>query len=163
MAETVHLFLKVSGKDVAGDSTQTSLGRENSIECLYYEQAVNTARDAASGTATGRRQYAPLLIRKRIDKSSPLLLKALCENQVIEGTFKFFRPNPAGDGTTEQFYTVAIKQGRIASVKQVVPDTLTPATSTLPPLEDVTFVFNTIEWTFTDGGVTYQDTWSARG
>ena len=111
--------------------------------------------------ATGRRQYQPLLIRKRIDKASPLLAKALCENQAIEGVFKFFRPNPTGDGTTEQFYTVQIKQGRIASMRQIVPDTLVPATATEPPLEEITFVFHTIAWTYTEGGVTHEDTWNA--
>jgi type VI secretion system secreted protein Hcp len=161
MAETVHLYLKASGADIKGDSTQTSLGREGSIECVYYEQAVKTAREAGSGMATGRRQYEPLLIRKRIDKSSPLLCKALVENQVIEAKFKFFRPNPTGDGTTEQFYTVEIKQGRIASQKQIVPDTIVPATATDPALEEITFVFHTISWTYTNGGVTHEDTWSA--
>src|SRR5688572_18455268 len=98
MAETVHLFLKANGTDIKGDSTQHSLGRQDSIECLYYKQASITAREAGTGMATGRRQYEPLVIRKRIDKSSPLLAKAQCENQAIEGTFKFFRPNPTGDG-----------------------------------------------------------------
>lgn len=37
------------------------------------------------------------------------------------GEDRFFRWNPTVDGTIEQFYTVAIKQGRIASIKQVVP------------------------------------------
>ena len=157
MAETVHLYLKANGIDVQGESTQTSLGRENSIECLYYEQAVTTAREAGSGMATGRRQYQPLMIRKRIDKSSPLIAKALTENQVIEGQFKFFRPNPSGDGTTEQFYTVEIKQGRVASIKQINPDTIQPASSTEPPVEEVTFVFHTIAWTFTEGGITHED------
>ncbi len=161
MAETVHLFLKANGADIKGESTQQSLGRKDSIECLYYEQRVITAREAGSGMATGRRQYEPLLIRKRIDKSSPLLMKALVENQKVEGTFKFFRPNPKGDGTTEQFYSVAIQEGRVASMKQIVPDTIVPASSTEPPLEEVTFVFHTIQWTFTDGGVSHQDTWSA--
>ena len=161
MPETVHLFLKANGTDIQGNSTQTSLGRENSIECLHYEQATITAREAGSGMATGRRQYQPLLIRKRIDKASPLLAKALCENQAIEGVFKFFRPNPTGDGTTEQFYTVQIKQGRIASMRQIVPDTLVPATATEPPLEEITFVFHTIAWTYTEGGVTHEDTWNA--
>jgi hypothetical protein len=32
-------------------------------------------REAGSGMATGRRQYEPLLIRKRIDKATPLLAK----------------------------------------------------------------------------------------
>jgi type VI secretion system secreted protein Hcp len=161
MAETVHLYLKANGTEIKGDSTQTSLGRENSIECVYYEQAVATAREAGTGMATGRRQYAPLLIRKRLDKSSPLLMKAMVENQAVEGTFKFFRPNPNGDGTTEQFYTVTIRQGRIASVRQYVPDALVPASSNEPPLEEVTFVFHTIAWTFTEGGVTHEDTWNS--
>jgi type VI secretion system secreted protein Hcp len=160
MAETVHLYLKANGADIKGESSQTSLGREGSIECVYYEQAVKTAREAGSGMATGRRQYEPLLLRKRIDKSSPLIAKALVENQVIEGVFKFFRPNPSGDGTTQQFYTVSIKQGRVASQKQIVPDTIVPATSTEPPLEEVTFVFHTIKWVFTDGGIEHEDTWN---
>jgi len=160
MAETVHLFLKANGQDIKGESSQSSLGRANSIECTFYHQGVLTAREAGSGMATGRRQYEPLLIRKRIDKSSPLIAKALVENQKIDAVFKFFRPNPTGDGTTEQFYSVEIKEGRVASMKQFVPDTIVPATSTEPPMEEVTFVFSTIIWTYTNGGVTHQDTWS---
>ena len=101
MAETVHLYLKANGSDIKGESTQTSLGRADSIECLYFEDSVRTARETGSGRATGRRTYEPIVMRKRIDKSSPLLVKALCNNEVVEGIFKFFRPNPAGDGTTD--------------------------------------------------------------
>jgi type VI secretion system secreted protein Hcp len=161
MAETVHLYLKSNSADIQGESTQTSLGRENSIEVLYFEQATKTAREAGSGMATGRRQYEPLLIRKRIDKSSPLLSKSLVENQVIEGEFKFFRPNPTGDGTTQHFYTIKVKQGRVASQKLYVPDTIVPATSTEPPLEEISFVFHTISWRFEDGGIEHEDSWSA--
>jgi type VI secretion system secreted protein Hcp len=160
MAETVHLYLKANGQDIKGESTQASLGRKDSIECLYYESSVRTARETGSGMATGRRSYEPLVIRKRIDKSTPLIYKALVENQVIDGIFKFFRPNPTGDGTTEQFYTVEIKQGRVASFKAFVPDTIDPASSADPPLEEITFVFHTISWTITNGGVTHEDTWS---
>ena len=159
MAETVHLFLKANGADIQGESTQISLERESSIECLHFEHEVITAREAGSGMATGRRQYKPLLIRKRIDKASPLLAKALCENQTIEGEFRFYRPNPKGDGTTEQFYTITIEDGRISGLKQVLPDTLVPASSTAPPLEEVTFVFNKISWTIMEGGVSHDDSW----
>jgi len=164
MAETVHLYLKSNGTDILGESSQTSLARENSIECVYYEQAVKTAREAGSGMATGRRQYEPLLIRKRIDKASPLLAKSLVQNEVIEGVFKFFRPKPSGDGTTEQFFTVTIKQGRVASQKHIVPDTIVPASSTEPPLEEITFVFHTISWRFSSdaaNGIEHEDSWSA--
>ena len=159
MSETVHLYLKANGADIHGESSQHSLGRQDSIECVYYEQEVMTAREAGSGVASGRRQYKPLMIRKRIDKSTPLIAKALVENQKIDAKFKFFRPNPTGDGTTEQFFTVEIKQGRVAHQKQFVPDTIVPATATDPPLEEVSFVFHTISWTYTNGGVTHEDTW----
>ena len=83
MAETVHLYLKANGQAINGDSTQHSLGRENSIECIFYEQKVLTAREAGSGMATGRRQYEPIVIRKRIDKSKPL--KWLVRNRQRSG------------------------------------------------------------------------------
>lgn len=159
MAETVHLFLKANGQDIKGNSSITSLGREDSIECLSFVDSVRTAREKGSGVATGRRTYEPIIIRKRIDKSSPLLAKALCNNEVIEGTFKFYRPSPSGDGTTEQFFTVEIAEGRVASVKRVSPDVIDPASSQEPPTEEVGFVFHTITWTYEDGGVTHTDDW----
>jgi len=159
MAETVHLYLKANGIDVTGESTQTSLGRENSIECLYFQDSVRTAREKGSGMATGRRTYDPLVFRKRIDKSSPLLAKALCNNEVIEGTFKFFRPSPAGDGTTQQFFTVEVAEARIAHITRVSPDTIDPASSVEPPTEEVGVVFHTITWTYEDGGVVHTDNW----
>ena len=163
MAETVHLYLKANGQDIQGDSTQTSLGRANSIECLYFEHAVQTARGAGSGMPTGRRTYDPIRIVKRIDKASVLLVKALVQNQVVEGVFKFFRPSPTGDGTTVQFYTISFKQGRIASFQQVTPETFDPETAAYPELEEVTFVFRTIKWDYVKGGITFEDSWSQVG
>jgi type VI secretion system secreted protein Hcp len=159
MAESIALFLKANGTDIKGDSTQTSLGRENSIEVLHYEQNCNTAREASSGIATGRRTYEPLFIKKRIDKSSPLIAKAMVQNQVIDGKFMFFRPNPLGDGTTQQFYTVEIKGGRISHHKQLVPDVTLTENQAEHPLEEVSFTFHTIKWRFEDGGIEHEDTW----
>jgi type VI secretion system secreted protein Hcp len=159
MAETVHLYLKANGADVKGESTQTSLGREGSIECLSFSDKVRTARERGSGMATGRRTYEPIVCTKRIDKSSPLLAKALCNNEVIEGVFKFFRPNPAGDGTTQHFFTVEIKEGRVAAVDRFSPDVSDPASASMPPTETISFVFHNITWRYEDGGVEHHDNW----
>ncbi len=160
-AETVHLYLKANGQDIKGDSLQASLGRKDSIECVYYEQKAYTQREQTAGTVTGRRVYEPILIRKRIDKASPLIYKAFVENQRIDAVFKFFRPSPTGDGTTEQFYSVEIKDGRVETIRQFMPDALSPATSTAPPLEEITFGYFTFKETYNIGGVTHEDTWSA--
>ena len=162
MAENVYLFLKLNGQDIQGESSQSSLGRENSIECLSFAQRVATASDPSTGRMAGRRQYDPIVIVKRIDKSSPLLVKGLAQNQVATAVFRFFRPNQTGDGTMEQFYTIEIKEARIASVKGYVIDTLSADGAARPPLEEVSFVFNRISWSFENGGVTFEDSLSGR-
>ena len=162
MAQTVHLFLKANGSDIKGESTQASMGRADSIECVSFGSGVTSAREAASNLATGRRQHEPITIRKRIDKASPLLAKALVENQQIEGVFKFYRPNPTGDGTTEQFFTVAIKGGWVFSQKLFILNTLDPEQASEPPLEEVGFVFHTINWTYTNGGIEHEDNWAGK-
>lgn len=159
MAETVHLTATANGNALEGESQQISLGRENTIECLSFCDAVRTAREKGLGVASGRRTFEPIVFVKRIDKSSPLLAKALCDNEVIEGTFRFYRPNPAGDGTTEQFFTVEIKEGRVSSIKRVSPDVSDPASATLSPTEEVTFVFGEITWIFEPAGVMHTDKW----
>jgi len=162
MAMTVHLFLKANGTKIDGDSTITSMGREDSIECLSFTDSVRTAREAATGMATGERTYEPIRISKRIDKSSPLLAKALCNNELIEGEFKFYRPNPAGDGTTEHFFTIEIKEGRISGITRVSPDVIDPASANEPATEEVSFVFGYIRWTYEPDGVEHVDHWSER-
>lgn len=42
-----------------------------------------TGREAGSGIATGRRQYEPLKITKRLDKSSPLLYRAMAFTKIL--------------------------------------------------------------------------------
>lgn len=159
MAEAVFLEFITNGEAVVGDSTQTSLDREGKIECLSYSDSVRTAREKGSGMATGRRVHEPVCIRKRIDQSSPILARSLCNNEVVSGTFRFYRPSPAGDGTTEQFFTVNIEEGRIASIRRVSPYVIDPASASDPPTEEVTFVFNKIRWTYEIDGKEHEDSW----
>jgi type VI secretion system secreted protein Hcp len=162
MAMTVHLALKANGEDIQGDSTITSMERENTIECLSFVDSVRTAREASSGMASGERTYEPITISKRIDKSSPLLAKALCNNEAVEGEFKFYRPNPEGDGTTQHYFTIEIQEGRIAAIKRMSPDVIDPAEATAPATEEVSFVFGYVRWTYEPDGVEHIDHWSER-
>lgn len=151
--ENTWMRIRVNGEELEGDTYRED--RQGQIEIHGFENAVITAREAGSGLATGRRQYQPLLIRKRIDKSSPLLMKALTTNSVVEVQFSFYRPNPTGDGTEEHFYTVELRQARVASVKMV-------QNGSEPPTEEISFVFHTITWTYEDGGITHEDTWDSQ-
>ena len=103
--------------------------------------------------------FEPIVFRKRIDKSSPLLARSLCENEVVEGTFKFFRPNPAGDGTTEHFLTIEFGEGRLGSLRRVSPDVIDPASALEPATEEVGIVFHHITWTYEPTGASHYTSW----
>lgn len=160
MPETVHLKLEHNGQQIEGESTQHTLGREKTIECVSYQHRVHTARESGTAMATGRRQHDDLVVTKRIDKSTPLLMKALCDNQALKAEFTFYRPNPSGDGTTEQFYTVALTNARISQIRQISPDALVPTANPSPPVEEIHFVFHSISWTFNPTGAQHEDKWS---
>jgi type VI secretion system secreted protein Hcp len=156
MAESVSLFLKLAGQAIQGENAHHSLGRENSIECFQFTHRAYVPRDPATGASTGRRLHDPIVIVKRIDKASPLLMRGLINNQLAEGEFRFYRSDPL-DGTTQHYYTVAFKQGRVVGVKDYVLDTLAEATAAQPPLEEIAFIFTRIAWTYVDGNLTVED------
>jgi type VI secretion system secreted protein Hcp len=163
MAENIHLTLTGAALGaIQGDSTVSSLGRENTIEIVSFTHALRGQFERASGRATGRRFYEPITFTKRLDRSTPRLRDALIRNDPLSGTFKWFRPSPTGDGTTQQFLTITFSDARITSAVMRLPNTLDAATAPLPPLEDVSLVFNAIEWEWTPGGISVSDEWEAR-
>lgn len=136
-AETVSLTLNLNGKVVQGESTLLSQGRANTIECTSF----NLLR------GNGAKAPIELVIQKRIDKSSPALFEGAASNAVVKGAFRFFRPNPTGDGTTQAFYTVNVI-GRIKSVRQLVKDTTDAASASSPPLDEVAFTVDTLTFSY---------------
>ncbi|MBL8329111.1 MAG: type VI secretion system tube protein Hcp [Rubrivivax sp.] len=157
MAETVHLTLTIDGVAVLGESTQTSLGRTDTIECTSWRQELFAPIDRASLQPTGRRIYVPITFTKRIDRSTPLLREALARNKTCAGTFRFYRPNPVGDGTTESHLSFAFTNGRVIRHILNSPDVLNPDTASLPTTETVEMSFDTLTLTYTTGGVSYTD------
>ncbi len=157
MPMPIHLTLKAEKQgDIKGGCTQK--GREGSILVIAMEHDVVSPRDIASGLPTGKRQHKPVEITKEIDKSSPLLYSVLCTNENLkEVVFKFWKPSPSGQ--EKQYYTIKLTNANIASMKTFFPNMLLPENTKLPHMEKVTFTYQKIEWTFTDGGITSEDDW----
>ncbi|MGE0098892.1 MAG: type VI secretion system tube protein TssD [Hydrogenophaga sp.] len=161
MADTIALTLTANGDAVEGDSTVTAMDRADTIEVLSLEQQVSTAFDRATLLATGRRIYAPIRFTKRMDRATPLLRQALAQNQVVEGSFRWFRPNPAGTGAVQHCFTLDFTGGRVTKCALRLPDTLDATAASLPLLEEVELTFSTITWTWVPGGTSFEDTWGA--
>ena len=118
---------------------------------------VKTARDAASGRSTGRRQYSPAIFRKDVSKITPLLHKALVQNQNVDMLVKFFR---SGDDGTQlvHYYSIKLLGGHIAAIKMVNPYSA-DAASADQDWEEFQVTFNEVVHTFVDGGVESVDNW----
>lgn len=163
-AHPIALDLQANGMTVAGDLQIEK--SEGAIECLSYVSSVSATTRQGSGVATaaGRRVHDGITIRKAIDRATPLLARALCFNEQIEATFRFFRPSPYGDGTLEQFFTVEIDQARLTAITLVSPDGFSNGGDApgVPAFEDVQFAFGRIVWRYEPDGIEFEDTWNNR-
>lgn len=153
-------YMELKGEtqgDIHGDVTIA--GREGTIQVIGFSHEVVSPRDAASGLPTGKRQHKPLTIVKRIDKSTPLLMKALVDNENLdELILRFWRPSKTG--MEDQYYTIKLTNANIAGVKQYMELGATGLTG--EHLEEVSFTYQKIEWTIEDGGITADDDWETR-
>jgi type VI secretion system secreted protein Hcp len=138
----------------------TQKGRENSILVHSFSNQILSPRDPSSGLPTGKRQHKPVFILKEVDKTSPQLWTALVNNEnLTEWELKCW--STTATGLEKQTYTIELTNASIASIREYMPDNEDPAKANLPLLEEISFVYQKIQWTWTDGGVTAIDDWEA--
>ena len=123
------------------------------IPAFSFASNVATAREAGSGLPTGRRTYDPITLVKALDQTSPLIAKALVQNEVIEAKCRFFR---TAQGIVEHYFTIEIRQGRVASLQQTGNGQVNNSMR-----EMVQFTFQTIIWTDVQSSTSFEDQWSS--
>lgn len=162
MALNAYLTLK-GQKQGAINGSVTQKGRENKIMVIAVSHEIVSPRDPASGHATGKRQHKPFVITKELDKSSPLLYNALCNNEVItQFQLQFWTPKTtaaAGGGAEVQHYTVKLTNARIAGIQFTMLNNKNPELTRYAEYEEVTFTYQKIEWTWMNGAITASDDW----
>ena len=146
--EGIYIFIVSDDRSVEGP------GPQGSIECLIYEDNVVSPTEASSGMQSGRRQYDPVKITKRIDKTSPLMHRALSNNENMEIIISFYKLIDLG---AVEFYTIKLFDAKLAGIKTANVELPGGKTELL---EEYSFVFRTIEWTWEESGVSHIDDWS---
>jgi type VI secretion system secreted protein Hcp len=163
MALNAYLTLRGQRQgDIHGGVTQK--GRENSILVHAFSNEIISPRDPTSGLVTGRRVHKPLIIVKEIDRSSPLLWSALVNNEnLTTWELKFWAPTVAagsGGGVEKQIYTISLTNASIASMREHMLENEDPAKAKFPLLEEISFTYQKIQWTWMEGvTTTAQDDW----
>lgn len=110
-------------------------GIEGEIEIQSFSWGVISPRDSASGQSTGKRQYQPIIIRKLLDKTSPLLARAVGQKKYV-GTVTIVKR--ASDGKTNE-YTAVFTDVAVSAVQH-------DGVQGSPITETVSFTYQKIEW-----------------
>lgn len=113
------------------------------IDVTAISHEIVSPRDPASGLPTGKREHKPIVITMGWDKSTPLFLNALTQNEnltsVLIGLLR--------DG--KQVATIQLVNASVSQFDQHGENVT------------VQFTYQKIVWTWVDGGITAQDDWEA--
>lgn len=118
-SNSVYVKITVNGDEILGESYFNDRATEEWTDVLEYNHSVTSSTERGLGLPTGRRIHNPIVITKRIDKSSPVLFQALNQNESIDAIFEFERIGAGIDGgVVEVYYTVEITGGRITGIRK---------------------------------------------
>lgn len=134
-------------------------GREGTILVYAMNHKLHIPRDTHSGLPTGKRVHEPLTILKEFDKSSPKLYQALCTGEQFSNvTIKWYRIDPSG--TEEHYFTTKLEDAIIVDMKPFMPETFLPANEPFKHMEQVSFTYSKIVWTWEPDGIEAEDSWT---
>ena len=157
----LNAYLRLKGEtqgEIKGSVTQA--GREDSIMVIATNHEVVSPRDAASGLPTGKRQHKPFTITKEVDKSTPLLMNVLVQNENIK-EWKLEYWQPSATGKEVQHYTVELLNASVASIQSEMLNNKYPENMQHKEREHISFCYQKITWTWVDGGISAEDDWEA--
>jgi type VI secretion system secreted protein Hcp len=137
-------FMHVDGASGAIEGDATEKGHEKWITLLGYDGDASVPISTTGGGGAGKVQLKPIVITKRIDKSTPKLFQALVTGRHLPNVqIDFVRPGAGGD---ETFYSVKLDTVFVTDLHQV-----DQGKSDGQALEQVSLDFQKIEITESDG------------
>lgn len=120
-----------------------------------YQHTIEVPADELTARAAGRRVHSPFLVRKRVDKATPLLYRAMTASETIP---RVRIRVPTSGGRSGEPVMITLTNARIVAIESSSrPD------ETLAH-EEIAFVYERIQWTSADGTIEHTDDWmSVRG
>ena len=139
------IYMVFKGKQqgtIAGDAT--AIGFVGQIVVGSVELGMGRSAAAGSGIATGRQVVRPVVVTRRVDKASPLLMTASFTNEVA--TSVLFNFVIEGEQHAK-YLTVTLTNAIIQDFEEVVHDGGAS-------VEKLTLNFQKCEFTWVEGGIT---------
>lgn len=157
MANPVYLTLngELQGLISSGCSSMPSIG--NKAQIAHQDQIMVTSLSHGLSRAQNV-NHQELTITKPVDKSSPLLGKAISENECLTCDFVFYRTNRFG--INEPYYKLKLANARLSNIGLTVPHTINDSPGQAE--ESVSFTYESINWEHSVAGTSAYSLWSER-
>ena len=140
---SVYIHLQANGADLPGRANQPEIG---GIDLTDHTEVVNyfseSARLRANNGVAAALQTSPYTVVKAFDGISPLLAKALEENQLVNANLLFFAR--AAGGQWLQSHSITLLNGRLTGLRQEYQ--LPAGTGGGTVFERITIQPTTIRW-----------------
>ncbi len=158
---SLNAYLRLKGSDqgeIKGSVNQK--GKEGSIfvHAASHQLVAPTALVHAGGSP-GKLHHQPFKLIKETDRSTPMLYKALVNNEILsEFRLDFYRQT--GNAVLVQnVYSVRLINPRIIAIDFTMPHALKPEENKLNEFEEITFVYEKIEWQWYNGNAVFDTEW----
>lgn len=157
MANPVYLTLngELQGLISSGCSSMPSIG--NKAQIAHQDQIMVTSLSHGLSRAQNV-NHQELTITKPVDKSSPLLGKAISENECLTCDFVFYRTNRFG--INEPYYKLKLANARLSNIGLTIPHTINDSPGQAE--ESVSFTYESINWEHSVAGTSAYSLWSER-
>ncbi len=157
MANLIYLTLngEKQGLISAGCCSLDSIGNKAQLQHLdhimVYELTHGLSRDQNVN-------HHSVTIKNPVDKSSPLLGKAINDNEILTCVFDFYRTNRFG--INEKYYKLELKNARISDINFSIAHVIID--SEAQPQESISFIYESINWEHCIAGTSAYSLWDER-
>ncbi|MER1976132.1 Hcp family type VI secretion system effector [Pseudocitrobacter faecalis] len=157
MANIVYLTLKgeTQGLISAGCSSLQSVG--NKAQVSHRDQILVYALSHSISRVQNVNHHEVIIV-KPLDKSSPLLGKAISENETLECEFDIYRTSP--EGRNERCYQIKLSKAHIANIDFVIPHCILEPGGEMQ--EKIAFSYESINWEHNIAGTCAFSFWQDR-
>lgn len=115
-----------------------------------YDHAIEIPADELTARATGRRVHGPFKVTKRVDRTTPLLYRAMTASETIPGvTIRV----PTSPGRAGEPVMITLSNARIVAIHSG------SRLNEQVGFEEISFTYERIQWASDDGTVEHTDSW----
>ncbi len=135
-------------------------GREGQIAVLASNHEVVSPHDPATGHASGKRLHEPLVLTKEIDQATPKLYRLLTLDEALgEFTLRFWVGGKTKTSALVPRMSLRLTGARLVAMRFAQPYVLDPTQANWPETEELSFLYQRIEWRWEATGEVAADDW----